>query len=143
MISKNALRAMVTASLFSVTSALSFGRRLETFAAVYALMFEEFPMMTLMMLYLFTLAVIGTIFCMRSQPTVIVKGFDKPLSSGEQRAIDIASRSSSRGSNDSGSITVEEVMIKQRRKRRVEEPVIQFGFQRNMESSVTRLGVAS
>ena len=41
----------------------------------YALMFEEFPMMTLMMLYLFTLAVIGTImWCMRSQPIVIVKG---------------------------------------------------------------------
>ena len=121
MISKNALRAMVAASMFQVSSALSFGSGLELFAAVYALMFEEFPMMTLMMLYLFTLAVIGTIMCMRSQPIVIVKGFDKSLCDDE-RTIDISSRSSSKDSN-STSVTGEEVMIKQRRKRRVKEPV--------------------
>ncbi|CAE7382798.1 unnamed protein product [Symbiodinium sp. CCMP2592] len=121
MISKSALRAMVSASLISGASALGFGGGFEMFAMLYALLFEEFPMMTLMMLYLFTLAVIGTILCMRPQSTVIVKGFDKSLCSGE-RAIDISSRTSSKDSASS-SVTGEEVMIKQRRNRKVKEPV--------------------
>ncbi|CAE7261436.1 ABHD17A [Symbiodinium sp. CCMP2592] len=121
MISKSALRAMVSATLVSGASALGFGGAFEMFAMLYALMFEEFPMMTLMMLYLFTLAVIGTILCMRPQLTVIVKGFDKSLCSGE-RAIDISSRTSSKDSISS-SVTGEEMMIKQTCKRRVKEPV--------------------
>ncbi|CAE7891992.1 unnamed protein product [Symbiodinium microadriaticum] len=125
MISKSALRAMVMSSVISVGSALSFGSGMDAFATVYALMFIEFPLMTLMILYIFTVAVIGTIMCMRSQPTVVIKSFDKPLRDDKMKdPIDAASRSSSKSS--SGSITGEEVMIKQRRKRsttKIEHPV--------------------
>ena len=125
MISKSALRAMVMSSMISIGSALSFGSGMDTFATVYALMFIEFPLMTLMILYLFTVAVIGTIMCMRSQPTVVIKSFDKPLRDEKMKdPIDVASRSSSKSS--SGSVTGEEVMIKQRRKRstaKIEHPV--------------------
>ncbi|CAE7671665.1 ABHD17A [Symbiodinium necroappetens] len=125
MIPKSALRAMVMSSMISIGSALSFGSGMDTFATVYALMFIEFPLMTLMILYLFTVAVIGTIMCMRSQPTVVIKSFDKPLRDEKMKdPIDVASRSSSKSS--SGSVTGEEVMIKQRRKRsttKIEHPV--------------------
>ncbi|OLP72480.1 hypothetical protein AK812_SmicGene48197, partial [Symbiodinium microadriaticum] len=111
--------------MISVGSALSFGSGMDTFATVYALMFIEFPLMTLMILYIFTVAVIGTIMCMRSQPTVVIKSFDKPLRDEKMKdPIDVASRSSSKSS--SASITGEEVMIKQRRKRSatmIEHPV--------------------
>ena len=125
MIPKSALRAMVMSSIISIGSALSFGSGMDTFATVYALMFIEFPLMTLMILYLFTVAVIGTIMCMRSQPTVVIKSFDKPLRDDKAKdPIDVASRSSSKSS--SGTVTGEEVMIKQRRKRsaaKIERPV--------------------
>ncbi|CAE7825452.1 unnamed protein product [Symbiodinium microadriaticum] len=125
MISKSALRAMVMSSMISVGSALRFGSGMDAFTTVYALMFIEFPLMTLMLLYIFRVAVIGTIMCMRTQPTVVIKSFDKPLRDEKMKdPIDVTSRSSSKSS--SGSVTGEEVMIKQRRKRsttKTEHPV--------------------
>ena len=141
MISKSAIRALMMSAVISTTSALS-PQQFDGNSNALAMIADITTLYALVMitvLLLFTFAVLATIMCMHSRPTVVVQpspppstaSFDvhfkeKPSSSNEP--IELRSRSSSKESSTSmrTSITGEEVMIKQRRRRvdgEVENPV--------------------